>query len=39
MAVTCIQPGNPGTEAENWESEGRDAEEGYKLGKDQIRSR
>ena len=32
MAVTCIQPGNPGTEAENGESEGRDAEEGYEPG-------
>lgn len=39
MAVTCIQPENPGTEAENGESEGRDAEEGYEPGKDQIRSR
>ena len=32
MAVTCIQPGNPGTEAENWESEGRDAEGEYESG-------
>ncbi len=32
MAVTCIQPGNPGAEAENKEFEGRDAEEGYEPG-------
>ena len=32
MAVTCIQPGNPGAEAENKESEGRDAEEGHEPG-------
>lgn len=32
MEVTCIQPGNPGTEAEDRESEGWDAEEGYEPG-------
>ena len=32
MTVTCIQPGNPGAEAENKEFEGRDAEEGYEPG-------
>ncbi len=32
MAVTCIQPGNPETEAENRESEGRDTEKGYEPG-------
>lgn len=32
MEVTCIQPGNPGTEAENGKSEGRNAEEEYEPG-------
>ncbi len=32
MTITCIQPGNPGTEAENRESEGRDADEEYEPG-------
>ena len=32
MAVTCIQPENPGTEAENGEAEGRDVEKGYEPG-------
>lgn len=32
MAIICIQPGIPGTEAENRELEGRDAEEGYEPG-------
>jgi len=32
MTITCIQPGNPGTEAENGKSEGRNAEEGYEPG-------
>lgn len=32
MTITCIQPGNPGTEAENGKSEGRNAEEEYEPG-------
>ena len=32
MSITCIQPGNPETEAGNGEAEGRDAEEGYEPG-------
>ena len=32
MTITCIQPGNPGTETEDRESEGWDAEEGYEPG-------
>lgn len=32
MTITCIQPGNPGTEVENGKSEGRNAEEGYEPG-------
>ncbi len=32
MVVTCIQPENPGTEAENGEAEGRDVEKGYEPG-------
>ena len=32
MEITCIQPGNPGTEAENRESKRLDAEGGYESG-------
>ncbi len=32
MTITCIQPGNPGMKAENRESEGQNAEEGYEPG-------
>ncbi len=32
MSITCIQPGNPETEAGNGEAEGRDAEDGYEPG-------
>ena len=32
MAFTCIQPENPGTEAEKGEAEGRDVEKGYEPG-------
>ena len=32
MTITCIQPGNPGTKAENGKSEERNAEEEYEPG-------
>ena len=32
MTITCIQPGNPGTKAENGKSEGQYEEEGYEPG-------